>query len=86
MTHQKQYLANVIVVYTTMANFQAVLNSSVLKLYVQPISMSAGQVCNQLDVFFEQIQCSRVKHAVMSVSDVALTDTESSDTATESPE
>ena len=55
-----------------------------LQLYVQSTSVSVGPELDQLGDFFEQLQCSRVSEPVTSMSDVASTDIESSDTATES--
>ena len=52
---------------------------------VQPTSVSTDPEYNKLDVFSERLHCSRVSEPVTSLGDVASTDTESSDTATESP-
>ena len=57
-----------------------------LQLYVQSTSVSIGSEFHQLGVFSERLQCSRVSEPVTSLSDVASTDIESSDTATESAE
>ena len=54
--------------------------------YVLSTSKSSDQVSLQLDVFSARVQCSRVSERVTSLSDVALTDIESLDTATESTE
>ena len=53
---------------------------------VQSILVSGGSAFDQYNFFSERVQCSRVSEPVTSLSDVALTDTESSDTATESAE
>ena len=45
-----------------------------------------GPVCHHVYVFLGQHQCSRVSETETSLSDVASTDIESSDTATESAE
>ena len=62
----------------------SMINTSLL--YVQSTSVSNDQAFYQQDAFSERLQCSRVSEPVTSLSDVASTDIESSDTATESPE
>ena len=54
------------------------------QFYVLSTSESTGPEFYQLGVFSERLQCSRVSEPVTSLSDVASTDTESSDTVTES--
>ena len=56
------------------------------QLYVQSTLELVGLELCQLGVFSEQLQCSRVSEPVTSLNDVASTDIESSDTATESAE
>ena len=56
------------------------------QLYVQSNSVLTDPEFCQLSVFSERLQCSRESEPLTSLSDVASTDTESSDTETESPE
>jgi len=56
------------------------------ELCVQSSSVSVGLGFSQLDVCCERLWRSQVSERVTSLSDVASTDIESSDTATESAE
>ena len=67
-----------------------VITSSLLlcmsELCVQSSSVSVGLEYTEQVLFFERLQCSQVSELVTSLNDVASTDIESSDTATESPD
>ena len=58
------------------------MSEILLSIYI--ILVSTDPAFEILGVFSERLECSRVSESVTSLSDVASTDTESSDTATES--